>query len=259
MNPNNINRFQDFFEEDKYIFLKNYLYNYLLRKMAVENNILKERPELILEVGSGISPVMTRTNNIIYSDLSFTAMQILRNKHGKGLYIVADGTNLPFKPAVFSHVICSEVMEHLEDDGRALKELARVTRASGRLIITFPHRKKYFANDDSFVNHFRRYEITEMENKLKEAGLRPIHMQKVLGPLEKITMCLVVFIFSAIQKIGHNKEKKVREFKLMKILAPIFEWINRFYMGLVWLDARIIPRALSTNLMIISYKPPINA
>ena len=254
MNPDKTNRFQDFFEEDKYIFLKNYLYNYLLRKMAVENNLSKERPELIIEVGSGISPVMTRTNSIIYSDLSFTAMQILKNEHGKGLYIVADGTNLPFKPAVFSHAICSEVMEHLEDDGRALKELAGVTKASGRLIITFPHRKKYFANDDSFVNHFRRYEITEMENKLKAAGLRPIHIQKVLGPLEKITMCLVVFIFSAIQKIRQNKEKKVRELKLMKILSPVFEWINRFYMGLVWLDAKIMPRSLSAALLIKAEK-----
>jgi ubiquinone/menaquinone biosynthesis C-methylase UbiE len=259
MNLNNTNRFQDFFEEDKYIFLKNYLYNYLLRKMAVENNLLKERTKLILEVGSGLSPVMTRTNNIIYSDLSFTAIQILKNKHGKGFYVVADGTNLPLKPAIFSHVICSEVIEHLENDGSALKELARVTKESGKLIITFPHRKKYFANDDSFVNHFRRYEITEMESKLKKAGLIPIHIQKVLGPLEKITMCLVVFLFSSIQKVRRNKEKKVRELKLMKILAPIFEWTNRFYMGLVWLDARIIPRTLSTNLMIISDKPPINA
>ncbi|MBU4186099.1 MAG: class I SAM-dependent methyltransferase [Proteobacteria bacterium] len=259
MNPNKTNRFQDFFEEDKYIFLKNYLYNYLLRKMAVENNLLKERPELILEVGSGISPVMTRTNNIIYSDLSFTAMQILKNKHGRGLYIVSDGTNLPFKPAVFSHAICSEVIEHIIDDRKTLRELAGVIKPSGRLIVTFPHRKLYFANDDIFVNHIRRYEIPDMKDILKEAGLRPIHIQKVLGPLEKITMCLVVFLFSVIQKIRHNKEKKARNLKLMKIFAPVFEWTNRFYMGLVWLDARIMPRAFSTNLMIISDKPPMNA
>ncbi len=256
---NEANRFKDFFEEDKYISLKNYLYNYLLRKMAIEKNLLKERPELILEVGSGISPVMTRTNNIIYSDLSFAAMQILKNKHGKGFYIVADGTNLPFKPDVFSCTICSEVIEHIIDDEKALKELAGVIKPSGRLIITFPHRKLYFANDDRFVNHLRRYEIPEMEDRLKKAGLRPIHIQKVLGPLEKITMCFIVFFFSMIQKIKHNKGKKARNLKFIKIFAPVFEWTNRFYMGLVWLDARIIHRALSTNLMIISDKPPINA
>ena len=46
------NRFQEFFDEGKYIFLKNYLYNYLLRKMAVEKSLQHEMTGLILEVGS---------------------------------------------------------------------------------------------------------------------------------------------------------------------------------------------------------------
>ena len=65
MNHSKTNRFQDFFEESKYTLLKNYLYNYRLRKMAVEKSLQNENIKLILEVGSGISPVMTRTNLII--------------------------------------------------------------------------------------------------------------------------------------------------------------------------------------------------
>ncbi len=40
---------------------------------------------------------------------------------------------LPFKYDVFSHTVCSEVLEHLEDDLEALKEIARVMRPLGRL------------------------------------------------------------------------------------------------------------------------------
>jgi hypothetical protein len=65
MNHSNANRFQDFFEESKYTLLKNYLYNYLLRKMAVEKSLQNENIKMILEVESGISPVMTRINLII--------------------------------------------------------------------------------------------------------------------------------------------------------------------------------------------------
>jgi len=54
MNHSNANRFQDFFEESKYTLLKNYLYNYRLRKMAVEKSLQNENIKLILEVGSGI-------------------------------------------------------------------------------------------------------------------------------------------------------------------------------------------------------------
>jgi 2-polyprenyl-3-methyl-5-hydroxy-6-metoxy-1,4-benzoquinol methylase len=124
MNHSDANRFQDFFEESKYTLLKNYLYNYLLRKMAVEKSLRHENIKLILEVGSGISPVMTRTNLIIYSDLSFTALQMLKHAYGNGLYVVADCMNLPFKSGAFSHTISSEVLEHLKDDRKALNELS---------------------------------------------------------------------------------------------------------------------------------------
>jgi len=40
---------------------------------------------------------------------------------------------------------------------------------------------------DRFVNHFRRYELGEMKANLKNAGLETLEVQKLLGPLEKIT------------------------------------------------------------------------
>jgi SAM-dependent methyltransferase len=244
------NRFQVFFREEKYVLLKNYLYSYALRKMAVEKNFQHEKPELVLEIGSGISPVMTVTDRIIYSDLSLKALQILKRSHARWSCVVADGMRLPFKSGVFSHTICSEVLEHLEDDSEALNELSRVMRLAGRLIITFPHRKIYFANDDRFVNHFRRYELPEMEDRLKKSGFMPVDVQKVLGPLEKVTMCFVVFCFSMIQKLRPKKVKAPKKFKLMDVIVPFFKWANRFYMGPVWLDAKIMPRALSTVLLI---------
>ena len=249
------NRFEGFFEEDKYTLLKNCLYNYILRKRAVENSLKYEKIDIILEVGSGISPVMTKTNNIIYTDLSFTAIQVLRHTHRKGLYVVTDCTRLPFKSNVFSHTICSEVLEHIQDDGAAIQEFARVIRPAGLLIITFPHRKFYFAIDDRFVGHYRRYEILEMENKLKEYGLKLVSIKKILGPIEKVTMCVVVICFSMIQKLRPQKHKtekmeKIKSNKFMKLISFLFKWANLFYMWFAWLDAKIMPRNLSTVLLI---------
>ena len=252
------NHFQAFYEEDKYIHLKNYLYNYRLRKMSVEKSFRHERPELVLEEGCGISPVLTRSDRIVYSDLSFTALKILKRTHKRGCYVVADAMHLPFKAGVFSHAVSSEVLEHLEDDHKALKELARVLKLSGRLMVTFPHRRKYFANDDRFVNHFRRYELPEMEHRLKTAGFRPLVIQKVLGPLEKVTMSFVVFCFSVLQKRKPRETKNARKIKWINVFAPFFNWLNRLYMGPVWLDAMIMPRALSAVLLIdsiLSEKP----
>ena len=146
MSHSNTNRFQDFFKEGRYILLKNYLYNYLLRKMAVEKHLQNPAPGLILEVGSGISPVMTRTARIIYTDLSHTAIKILKQSLHRGGYVVADGAYLPFKSGSFSHTISSEVLEHLQDDQQAINEISRVMRPQGHFVVTFPHLKFYFVN-----------------------------------------------------------------------------------------------------------------
>jgi len=255
MGSSAVNRFANFFNEDKYVVLKNYLYNYLLRKRAIEKCLQPESPTLILEVGSGISPVVTNFSPTVYSDLSFEAVNILKQQQPAGHYVVADGMRLPFKRNRFSHIICSEVLEHVADDRQALKEMARTLKQPhGTLIVTVPHRKCYFTNDDDFVSHYRRYELSEIQARLRSSGLNPVQTRKVLGPLEKITMIMVVFLFTRIQKIKAAKRStpKRRNFRYMILFAFFFEWANIFYKGYAWLDAVMMPRSFSSVILVKS-------
>lgn len=65
---------------------------------------------------------------------------ILRGHRGV-LRSLASAGGIPFKSASFDTVVCSEVMEHLpvELERRALEEMRRVLRISGRLLLTTPH------------------------------------------------------------------------------------------------------------------------
>jgi len=249
------NRFQDFFEEERYLTLKNHLYNYLLRKQAVERALEDEPIGLVLEAGSGISPVMTRTDRIVYSELSVTALEILKRREGRGWYVASDITKLPFKPGVFSHAVSSEVLEHIPDDQEALKELGRVVKPGGGLVVTFPHRRAYFAADDVFVKHFRRYELPEMKERLKTAGFEPLRVRKVLGPLDKLAMCLAVWCFSW----GQGRKKiRTGEHRPLPPLFPLlelsFKWLNRLYLIFAWMDARLIPQSLAAILLVKARK-----
>ena len=94
IHPSEINRFQAIFEESNYVHLKNYLYNYLLRKLVFEKNLRYERHDLILEVGSGISPMMTRTDRIVYTDLSLSDLKVLKREQGRRRYDVADAVSI---------------------------------------------------------------------------------------------------------------------------------------------------------------------
>jgi 2-polyprenyl-6-hydroxyphenyl methylase/3-demethylubiquinone-9 3-methyltransferase len=46
---------------------------------------------------------------------------------------------LPFRDGCFDAAICSEVLEHLDDDVAGLRDVVRVVRPGGRIAITVPH------------------------------------------------------------------------------------------------------------------------
>ena len=249
----NSNRFEDFFADETYVLLKNFLYNYLLRKRAIGKCRRRMREGLVLEVGSGLSPMVTDSERIVYSELSFQALRTLKQRQGRGCFVAADAARLPFKPGAFSQVICSEVIEHLPDDRPALKEMAAVLKTGGSLLITFPHRRDYFARDDSFVGHHRRYELREVTDRLKEVGLYPAEIQKVLGPLEKMTMLAVIPVVSLLKRFRSEK-RAAGGGSRRRIITPLFKWLNRAYCLPVWLDARLFPRFLATVLLVRAVK-----
>ena len=239
------NRFDDFFEDASYVSLKNHLYNYQVRKRAIERELADEQIRLVLETGSGISPVVSGSDRVVYSELSLPACRMLKQLTGGGRHVVADATRLPFRAGSFSHVVCSEVLEHVEDDEGVLRELARVAAPDGTVIVTVPHRECFFANDDRYVNHYRRYELGSIECKLRKAGLEPVGVRKVLGPLEKLTMMVAVLVFETAARRGKRATRRGST-----MLHRAYVLFNRIYAQVVRFDAWVMPRFLSSCLLV---------
>jgi SAM-dependent methyltransferase len=57
---------------------------------------------------------------------------------GTEVLLNADLTALPLKDELFDLVICSEVLEHITDHGRAADELVRVARPGARVAVSVP-------------------------------------------------------------------------------------------------------------------------
>jgi hypothetical protein len=132
--------------------------------------------------------------------------------------------------------------------------MAAVLHPGGSLILTFPHRHDYFAGDDRFVNHYRRYELEEMEQRLRDVGLNPVEIRKVLGPLEKVTMILMTSIISGFQRTGGHKVQKEKPTATERVFLPVFKWLNRLYCLPVRFDNWVAPRFLSAVLLVRSVK-----
>ena len=93
--------------------------------------------DILLDAGSG--PVqwpeyLTYSEDYKYrlcADISITALKEARNRLGdKGLFVVADIANLPFKPEVFDGVVSMHAIHHLpvEEHKKAYSELYRVMK-----------------------------------------------------------------------------------------------------------------------------------
>ncbi len=80
-------------------------------------------------------------------------------------------TALPYEDAVFDHVLCLDVLEHLayEDQPRALAEIHRVLRPGGEALISVPN----LAHLQSRVQFALRGRLIRTASEVKHPGDRP--------------------------------------------------------------------------------------
>lgn len=91
-----------------------------------------------------------------------------------GLDIVCDITDIPEPDASFDAVMCVEVFEHLPDPISALKELSRLLRREGQLILTAPFCSITHLAPYHFYTGFNRYFY---EAHLPACGLEIVEME----------------------------------------------------------------------------------
>lgn len=144
----------------------------------VGKEIIDGNPVRILDAGCGegfIDRLLAdRFRNTQITGLEFTtdAIVIAKEVNPSVKYVQGDICDMPFKDDCFDFVICTEVLEHLPDPGKALKELMRVS--TGRLLITVPHEPwfclgnmivlknvKRLGNPIDHINHWTKKSFSE--------------------------------------------------------------------------------------------------
>lgn len=103
----------------------------------------------ILDVGCGSGTAELSLARLRISQLSLvgvdlvfervrTARDATRGINAPALYAAADACHLPFGNNVFDCTYCVAVLQHIRDTGRAVAEIARVTKPGGRVLVVEP-------------------------------------------------------------------------------------------------------------------------
>ena len=138
----------------------------------VEPHLGKE----VLEVGAGhgdLTELLQTGRTVTATDLSTSCVDKLRTRFAQHSNVdvrqvdiesTADGR-------MYDSVILINVLEHIDDDQRALEELRAVLRPGGRVCVFVPAFDGLYSTFDQRIGHRRRYRRSQLVELFDSAGL----------------------------------------------------------------------------------------
>lgn len=92
------------------------------------------RGSKVLDAGAGPCRYTTLFSECQYVASDFTIV----SSDARTVDVVADNARLPFPDASFDAILCTEVLEHVPEPIAVVREMARILRAGGQLLLTAP-------------------------------------------------------------------------------------------------------------------------
>ena len=197
------------------------------RRRLLKDLITRQRIPVdarVLDIGTS-----TGTNLRLLKELGFSNRQGLDRsdeairwcaEKGFGRVEKGDACELPFGDGEFQLVLATDIIEHVDDDLRAITEIRRVLAPGGTAIISVPAFQSLWGLQDDVSHHKRRY--------LKKPLLELIrHGRLACGDIFYFNYLLFLPIWAARQlirllNIKLESENQVNTRVLNRILTGIF-------------------------------------
>ncbi len=126
----------------------------------------------ILDAGCGSGRNMielARHGTVTGVELSPASVALARERDA-GEVIEGSVLEMPFADASFDLAVSLDVIEHLEDDLSALRELRRTVAPGGALLVTVPAYQWLWSGHDVVNHHHRRYTRRSLQRVAEQAG-----------------------------------------------------------------------------------------
>jgi glycosyltransferase involved in cell wall biosynthesis len=183
----------------------------------------------VLEIGAGMGNLTQQIlprHSYTVADIDSLHLDYLKNRFTGNKRVTVKQANLESEEdfhsmlGQFDTVVCLNVIEHVEKDSLALKNIFSSLRSGGRACLLVPRGQWLFGSLDTGLGHVRRYAEDEFRQKVEEAGFE----------IEKI------FTFNRISvpawfvsgKIFKRKSFSRFSLKLFDISIWFWRWADRF-------------------------------
>lgn len=214
---------------------------YFIRK-GILKGVAKHAPSLtgkLMDFGCGMKPYKPLCINAT----GYTGVDYEGGGHShenEQIDVYYDGKTLPFENNTFDSIITSEVFEHIFNLEDILKELNRVLKPGGKILITTP----FVWDEHEIPNDFGRYTSFGMKALLERNGFNVVEINKSTNFIETIFQLWPLYwsinIFPKLRPFGG-------------ITSAVFCFFNNCS---GWLISRIFPKgkSLYLNLIVLAEK-----
>lgn len=204
------------------------------RKAVVQRLLERHSPPAarILDVGCGTGATtlaLRRFGTVVGMDLGARALEVARER---GIAVArASAARLPALPEAFDLVVALDVLEHLEDDVAAAREMRAALRPGGLLLATVPAWPFLWSGHDEALGHRRRYRRRQLLAALERAGFEVVLCSYVMASI--LPAAMVVRLAERRMRRGSPR----RESGYVAVPAPL----NRLLAWITSAESRLLP------------------
>jgi SAM-dependent methyltransferase len=212
-----------------------------------EKNIKKE--SRILELGGGTGFIAQQLRilgfHVELADIHLNGLKYAQEKGIQKLYQF-DLNNPPFKEE-FDVICLFDVLEHQNDDKRAMECLKHMLKPQGKIILTVPAHRWLWNRDDRLNGHFRRYVKQDIVDLCRSCNMKPKHVEYFFA-------FIVPFLFarSILNRDTGKEVKKGEEIQLG--ISPVLNRLCFALTRLEFLCARWLPNVAGGSLLLMAEK-----
>lgn len=169
----------------------------------------------VLDVGAGESP----WRELFSKDAEYLAVDVydaeefgMKQLRGIDRY---DGKKLPYDDACFDYILCTEVIEHVADPELFLKDINRVLRLDGQLILTMP----WSARLHHIPNDYQRFTKYGLKVLMEKSGFSLDFIEERGNDVAVISNKMIVLLIRLLKPI--NKHSVFWTWIVAVIMSPV--------------------------------------
>ena len=156
----------------------------------------RRQAAVILEVGCSSGYLLREladdwpTSLVIGVDFIMDSLSRLAGQMPNAPLLRFDLVECPLPSATVDAVVLLNVLEHIEDHGAAVSQVARILKPGGIVVVEVPAGPSLYDVYDKYLRHYRRYRLAGLCQLLERAGLRVIersHLGVLLYPAFAVT------------------------------------------------------------------------